>query len=794
MFRNIARNKFYVALNILGLIFGITCSLLLFSFVLNEFRYDSYHRDSQRVYRISCSTIIDEKRTDFANLPPAFGPAIREHISEIEYMGRLSLPFPINNGISKIEYGDRVFYEPNIYMADSSIFQILTYDFILGTARELQEPNTIVLTETLAAKLLGADYFEYGMPQTPVEINELEFTVVGIIKDVPSYSHIRPAALISWAGLGIDDIWDDSQAYTYVKLNEHLTRELFNAKLMQFATQDENIKATVDRFGAQVVIESQAVNEIHLASSKQYEVYGNANWTNIYVYILVGVFFTLSSAVNYLNLSIAISQKRAKEVGVRKVLGAHSFQIQGQFFRESLILTVLAGLLSVGAFYLLLPSFSKLMRYEIDWTILLYPKFILTALGMMIIIAAIAGVYPSMYLSRLSPSEVLKNRSARKEKVSLRKVLIIFQFVISAFMITVIIGITAQINFLSEKPLGFNKDNVLVVKIPESEDAQLNLRSFKASLVLVPYVSASSISDFLPGTTNMLDEHKVERKNGEMKSSTVARIFADGDFLSLMSLPIVQGRGLDLSNPTDYDNAFMVNETAVRYYGWDQMPEGPIGKTIDGFNYAKKGKVIGVFRDAHLFSLKEAIKPLIINYSNVGYYLYIRTTESGVDVIRRIEEEYNKHFSDYPFDYVFLDDRYSTLYEPENKLKNSVASGTVVLIFLSCLGLLGLSSFIMALQTKQIGVRKVLGAKTSQIFTLFGKDFLTQILIANLIAFPISYLFLQNFLSQYSNHLSMQWWFFAIPLASTMLVTILTVSYSILKAARVNPVSILKQE
>ncbi|MFM7851593.1 MAG: ABC transporter permease, partial [Flammeovirgaceae bacterium] len=335
-------------------------------------------------------------------------------------------------------------------MADSSIFNVLSFDFIEGNPSALQEPNTIVLSESLASKVFGPDFRnKTDLIGTIVEIDNVDFNVSGIIQDVPYNSHLIPSALISWTGLGSEDIWDDSQAYTYARLGANVNHEDLDKKLQKFADQNEHIIESAERFGAKVQIYSQDIADIHLQSHKQYEVSINANWTNIYIYILMGVFFILACSTNYLNLSLALSINRFKEVGIRKILGSTNQQLRTQLFAESFFVIVSSFALSLLLFYLLLPSFGSLLNYKLTADILLDTRFILTALAIMTVVVAVSGIVPALSLSRLNPIQIVKAKySQSRDRFPLRKVLIVFQFILATSMLTTVLAMSRQVDFL----------------------------------------------------------------------------------------------------------------------------------------------------------------------------------------------------------------------------------------------------------------------------------------------------------------------------------------------------------
>lgn len=793
-FRNVKRDKQYLTINTMGLALGIGCSLLLIAYIFSELSFDRHVKNAERVYRVSCSTLIDTKQTDFAPIPPAIGLALKASIQEIEKMTRLML-WSYNTGSSAVSYDDKSFYQENIFVADSTVFDVLDYRFLLGNAEALQEPDRIVLSNSLAKKIFGAEYLKQkDLINTVIKVDQREFAISGIMEDTPYASHFRPQAFIGWQGYGNDEVWNDSHAYTYIRLAPGNDPGKVQEKINVFISENENIKRVAEEFGAKVAVFIQPLTDIHLQSDKMYELSAGGNIGYIYAFAVIAIFFLLSSGINYTNLAIAASAHRYKEIGVRKVMGALRDQIQKQFVTESALMTFFAAAVGLLFFYLLIPHFNQLMEYQLNIALLLDPTFLGIALCVVIILSILSGFYPAFYLSLVNPVSIFKNQSkAGLQKMHFRKILLIAQFTISAIMIIAVLVVTAQMNYLGQKELGFNKENMIIVSIPGPQMRALPV--LKEELLKVSGVSGAAVCDYIPGLSNMIDEHYVERSDGEMKSSTVSRLHFDKDYLSLLGLTIIQGRNFDPANPADYKNAFLVNEAAVRAYGWNETREGPLGRKINGFNYGKEGEVIGVVKDVNLFSLKQKIEPLVMNLSAYAGFLYLKIDGKNTSkIIGDIEKTYKKVFEDHPLEYQFLDERFERLYESDRKMNAALLSGAQVLIFISCLGLFGLSAFMVMQRTKEIGVRKVLGASLREIMVLLSGDYIKLIVMANAIAIPLGYVFINKWLEGYAYRVDFSWWLMIVPVIATVLLALISISFQVVKASRTNPVNVLKCE
>jgi len=792
-FRNVKRDKQYLAVNTLGLALGIGCSLMLMAYVFSELSYDRQVRDSERVYRMSCSTLIDAKQTDFAPIPPAIGPAVMAISPEIENMARMII-WAYNSGNAAISYEDKSFYESNVFIADSTIFDVLDYKFLEGDANAFRGRDRIVLSRSLAEKIFGSELQGKNVVRSVVTVDSHEFAVAGIIEDVPYSSHVRPTAFISWRGHGNDDIWNDSHAYTYLRLTNGSDPGQFQQKLNTFVKENENIRRVAEEFGAKVTLYVEPLTDIHLTSNKMYELSAGGNISYIYAFVVIAIFFLLSSGINYTNLAIAASAHRYKEIGVRKVMGALRNQIQKQFVTESAVMTCIAAAIGLLIFYLLIPHFNGIMEYNFDISLLLDPLFLGIALCSIILLSILSGFYPAFYLSLINPIVILKNQAGSgPKKMHFRKILLMVQFGISTIMIAAVLVVTAQMNYLNKKELGFNKENMLIISIPGTKIE--SLPALKESLLSLKGVYGAAACNYIPGISSMIDEHYVERADGEMKSSTVARLHFDKDYLELLNLDIQQGRDFDAMMQSDYKNAFLVNDAAVKAYGWDKTPEGAMGRKINGFNYGKEGVVVGVVKDVNLFSLRNRVEPLIMNLSDYAPYLYVRIDGGNTSaMVAEVEKIYKKIFEEHPFLYQFLDERFERLYDAELKMSSALVSGAEVLIFISCIGLFGLSAFMVLYRTKEIGIRKVLGASIREITMLLSRDYVRLILVANGIALPLAWIFIDKWLDGYAYRIDFSWWLLFVPVLTTLVLAFLSISFQVLKASRANPVSALKYE
>ena len=791
-FRSIARDKRQFVLHLGGLAVGIAGALLLLLTVHHELSYDRHQPDADRIFRLACSTRIGNVVTGFAALPPAVGPALREALPEIEQMARFQ-----GNGTLPIKKGNERFTQEGIYFADSSLLRVFTFRFIWGNNEALTQPDRILLTKKLADKLFDAKLYSTKSPLGQrVNVAGRDFLVSGVVENPPANSHFQFSALIAWHSFDFPDGWDDAHAYTYVRLARNADVGVFSGKVARFVAERAELKELAEKLDAHIRVVVQPLTDIHLHSNFLGELSPPGSRTYGYLFILLAAFFLLCSGINYTNLAIAGSVNRSKEIGVRKALGAERRQIQRQFLSESVLLTFFASLVGLGLAWLSLPYFSQLVDKDLTLNLLELPMLGWFT-GLVLLIGLLAGAYPAFYLSGLDPTRVLKSRTnGRGGHLFVRKALVTGQVTMAVVMISATLLMKAQMEYMSDKELGFVKENLLIVPIPGGMGKSVEF--FKAEVLKNPQVLGVAASNYLPGNAPK-DEHRIERQAGEMKVSTVHRLHIDAGYLPLLGIKTIRGRGFNASFPSDYTGAFLVNEAAARTFGWDAPGENPIGKKIDGFNYGKQGVVIGVVKDGHLFSMRRPIEPIVINLSPGDYRwgesLYIKLKEKWTkETVADIRSTYNRVFNAYPFEYYFFDDQYGRLYQADQRMSATLRSGATVMVVLSCLGVFGLSAFVAAQRTKETAIRKVLGASVKELVRLHVKGFIGYVILANLIAWPVSYGLMQAWLRDFAYRIDIPLSRFLLAGFFIFLVVLITVSYHAIRTARANPVRFLKQE
>lgn len=797
-FRNLMRNKFYALINIIGLSVGMASFIFILFFVKDEAGYDQYHEKYNRIHRLDSEFNINNKVDRFAIVPVPMGHAFKLEFPEVENFVRL-----FGAGNSLIKYGTKEYYEEDFYFCDSTIFDVFTHEFVLGSPdNALTEPNTIVLTEKIAKKYFGK---ENPMGEMLTTGNDNSYQITGVIKDLPANSHLKFDALLSGATIvertGAEDFnslepmrfWNIG-VYTYVLLNKNSDISTIHEKFPDF--YGKYMKPIGDQINASFELLTTPLAETHyregLSANRPI-----GNKAYIYIFSAIAVFILLLAAINYMNMATARSTKRAREVGIRKVSGAYKMQLVRQFLGESLLLSIIAMLIALLVVYLLIPDFNNL----VDKTIVFGadPMIFLIILLVAIVTGLVSGSYPAFYLSSFSPVIVLKGTVSQsgRNKGLLRKILVVIQFFIAIVMIIATIAISEQIGFLKNKDLGFEKDNLIVMQLQDSA-FRSKVETFQEELLQNPNIKGVTNSSQVPGNISWIQVMNVENE-GQMVQSSLILVQADYNFIETMGMEILKGRNFDKNMSTDDTGAVVINETSMKRLGWT---EDPIGKRIDyGIdlegNVARPMKVIGVVKDFHFRSLHNPVEPLIIFINpaprfNVSVRIDEEKTREALDFI---EEKWNDFGAKRPFDYEFLETNMDSMYQAEEKINRIFTIATVLTIFIALLGLLGLSSFIAEQKTKEIGIRKVMGATVGNILKILFKEFLLLIMIAFVIAVPIAWWRIEIWLKDsFVYFTDLHWYTFVLAGIIAIFVGLATISYHIIRAANSNPVDAIKYE
>lgn len=787
--RNILKDKAYSLINVLGLTIGITCSLFLFMYILNELSYDRYHKQGENIYRIVSNVKEPDDAFTWAVTQMPLAEEIRDNYPEV--LGAVRF-FNMSRDLFKV--GEKEFYEENFLFADSTVFDMFTYEFIAGDPQTaLDGPLSIVLTESVAKKYFSDPAAALNQSIRANRRQE-DFKITGIIRDVPVNSHFRFGALISRSSRAqFQGSWGNFGVRTYIQLPAG-----YDLGKMQ-GTLDKIVKEKVNpvfaEVGVKVQYSLQRITDIHLHSKIQDEAEGGGDISYIYIFSAVAAFMLIIACINYMNLATARSANRAKEVGLRKVMGSQRGQLMAQFLTESVLMAAMAMFISILLIYLLLPYFNTLSNKQIPFSYLLQPPVAVTLAAIVFVTGILGGSYPAFYLSGFNPVQVLKGKlSARGGSQLLRKSLVIAQFGLSIFMLVSTMVVFDQLQFLREKDLGFDKENVVRLNLSNREmqrkgDVLVN------RLRQLPEVSAAGKADASPGEGIGKLLMRVEDADGKMVDRGVDLFGADYDFVQAMGMSIVQGRNFSKENPGDTLHAVLVNESMVKRMNW----KDPLGKKFvsDGQAGPIERQVIGVIKDYNQNSLYEEIEPLMVLLATETNYVFVRLKEGDVrSSIMSVERAWKEIIPTVPFEFVFLDADLDGQYKADEKRSQIFTVFSMLTIVIACLGLLGLAAFTTEQRTKEIGIRKVVGASINSLVVLVSSEFFVLVSIGMLLAFPAAWYFTDHWLENFAYRIELpnEWSTFLVSALLAFLITLVTVGYHVIRAARLNPVRSLRDE
>ncbi len=795
--RNLRRNKLYASLNIAGLAIGITCCLLILLYVQDELSYDRFHEKADRIYRVTTHIVLKDRVMDFASTAHVQGPMFKEEYPEVENYVR----FNSYGSRRMIRYEDVTYAEEKFIWVDNSIFDIFSFNLIKGNPEEaLTRPNTVVITEEIAEKYFGK--------QDPIGKNlmihgDTVYEVTGVIENVPQNSHIRPDFLASFITLDLQpsgnataDLVSNIDYYTYLLLDEGADYRALEAKFPSFV--EKYLGPLIKTIGGSARYDLQPLTSIYLHSNLENELERTGEMSYVWLFSGIGLFILLLACLNFMNLSTARSANRAKEVGLRKVVGAKRSQLIKQFIGESMILTLIAILLSLLIVFFTLPVFNSISGKILSIRYLSNPVILSGLLAFFIIISLIGGSYPAFFLSAFRPVEVLQGRLRRGAKNSvLRIALVSVQFTVSIVLIIGTLVVNKQLNYVRNIRLGYDKDHVIALRI-RNEETQKRIDALKNSLLSNPNILSVSASSSLPLGQNSFSAHHIAGQPPDEMIMLFTQI-VDEYFIDTYKMEIVEGRNFSKDYPTDPKEGVIINEAAARKLGWQ---DDPLGKEIEAFmslTEFRKYRVIGVVKDYHFQSLHEEIQPLVLyNASPYGgdyYRLSLRISPENIqDTISFLRTTWRNFDPQYPLEFVFVDDQYDALYRAEERLARLFGYFTALAILIGCLGLFGLSAYSAEQRTKEIGIRKVLGATASNVTVLLVREFTKWVLLAVLVAWPVGYFIMNNWLQNFAYRIGLGMNIFMVSALLALAIAVITVVYQALKAAIANPAESLKYE
>jgi len=799
--RNLLKYRFISFINLFGLTVGLTCCLLITAYILNELSYDRHNKNADHIYRVTRSFNNQDGVVSLvlSTVAPPFGYYLPTDFPEIKKMTRL-----LDNGPTPMKYKEKMFNEKAVYFADENLFDVFTVKVLKGNPKTaLFNPFSVMLTEETATKYFGN---EDPMDKSIRLNGQYDMKVTGIYKAFPSNAHMHPGMLVSFNTLKDSTVygeknlrtnWGNNSFFTYILMPENFSPQKMIAQFPAFVdrrmTGEEYIGNQPSRF---TKLGLQKLTDIHLYSHTDYEAEPNSDISRVYIFSAIALFILLIACINYMNLSTARSALRGKEIGIRKVVGARRKELIGQFLGESILVCWAAIILAAVLTYLAMPWLNKVSGQELSFNTLLQAKIVIPLLLTPFVVGLLSGIYPALFMSSFQPVKTLKGLfKVGGSSISFRKVLVVAQFSISIILIITTVIVFQQLHYIQKKSLGYERDRVITMSYTNEVARQYD--AFRTELLKNTAFKDMTRSSRIP-TGRLLDNMGASTLAGDSLrpvTTDIKFVSADYDFTSTFGIKTVAGRFFSREYGTD-TASFVINESTVKALGWENAKEA-IGKDFKYGN--QRGLIIGVLKDFHFESMHQAIVPMILLMlpPSFPYFNNLSIKIGGSDLasaLSQFETSWKKFFPDSPLDYTFLDDKFDKLYESEQKQATLFTVFACVAIFIACLGLFGLSAFAISQRIKEIGVRKVLGANVSGIVGLLSKDFLILVGVAALMAFPIAWYAMNNWLQDFAYRINIQWWVFIVAGILAALIAFVTVSFQAIKAAIANPVKSLRTE
>ena len=802
--RNLLKNKIFSLINIAGLASGLACFILIALYVVDEMSYDKYNEKASRIYRVNSDIVFGGNKMHMAVTADPMGAALKKDYPQVEEYVR----FYASSGAKLIKKGNIFINEPNVAHADSTLFDVFTLPAISGdTKNALNEPNTVVITESTAKK-----YFDVadavGKTIETNDNNSTLYKVTAVIKDIPQHSHFNYDFIFSMDNVNYDwGQYTSHNFHTYLLLKKGTDYRVFEKNFSQYIDKyvipfvqqymKINSVAEMEKAGNKLQYSLMPLTDIHLRSDRVAELSVNGSRQYVYIFSAVALFVLLLACVNFMNLSTARSAGRAKEVGIRKVLGTEKKSLITQFLTESILMAVISLLIAIGIVWAGLSYFNNLSGKNFAITDLLKPDYIVFLLLLPLAVGFMAGIYPAFYLSSFKPVSVLKGKiNAGFTKNNLRNVLVVFQFATSIMLIVCTIIVYRQLNFIQTKKLGFNKDQVLVVN--NTYALGKNATAFKNEITKLAGVNSATFAGFLPVSNSSRSNNSYSKEtvmDAENSLSTQVWVI-DYDYVKTLGMEMLSGRNFSKQYGSD-SSAIIINETAARFLGYDN----PIGKKLytnfDGSPTTNlvAFTIIGVVKNFHYESLKQTVAPLLFRLGDrTGATAFKISTSNVQGLVKNIEDKWKTMASGMSFSYQFLDESFNIIYRQEQRTAKLGLTFAVIAILIACLGLFGLATYIAEQRIKEIGVRKVLGATVSNITSMLSKDFLKLVLLSAIIAFPVAWWAMHKWLQDFAFRVNISWWVFVLSGVIALLIALLTVSSQAIKAALSNPVKSLRSE
>ncbi|MEM8966117.1 MAG: ABC transporter permease [Bacteroidota bacterium] len=790
--RRMINERFYTAVNVLGLALGLTCSLFIYLYVQHELSYDTFHTNKDRIYRINSTFTEAGSQTNYSSTQLPLAIELVEKYTAIEKAVRFIKP---ERKLFENTNRDIRTYEEGFYYADSSVFDVFNFPLTVGSPKTaLVRPNTIVLTESAARKYFG-NQNPIGQPIQNASDNET-YEVTGVMEDIPANSHLQFDALLSFATFPEEEFsdWGGWYPFTYIQLEQRASPQEVEQVLAE--VNQEYVVPIFKDFGITVNYWIQPLTDIYLQSNFGDSAGESSDLSYIYIFGAVAFFILVIASINYMNLTTARATKRAKEVGVRKTMGSEKSQLVRQFLTESVTLTFIALLVSLMLVIVLLPTFNQLAGKNLSIAYLWQPQILLVFLGIALLVGFVGGSYPAFYLSHFNPALVLKGSITRGTKnIVLRKTLVVVQFTVSIAMLICTWVVYDQLQYLRHKDLGFNRDQVLSVAMSDST-IRAQYPVLHNQLKQTPNVLNIATSSAKPGDDPFYSIMNVDSPEGKVNRG-IDYYFADYNFVKTLEITITEGRNFSRDYTTD-TAAALVNQAMVAHMQWDNpigqkftFDDGDGDETTTGPTYM----VVGVIQNYHQQSLYSPVEPLAIFFRESNRYLDIKIAAQDVsNTLASIEDIWTDAITAPPFTYNFLDQDFQAQYEADEKRGQIFSTFSLLAVAIACLGLLGLAAYTTEQRAKEISIRKVIGASVYSIVRLVYQDFVVLVIISMIIAFPVAYLVMIDWLQTFAYQTEIKWFTFIASALVTIIVTIGAISFHTLRAALANPVDSLRNE
>ncbi|NUO80660.1 ABC transporter permease [candidate division KSB1 bacterium] len=796
--RNLLRHKGYSLINILGLAVGMASCILILLYVHDELSYDQYHENADRVYRVTREWFNSDGTSSLhlGHVAPPIGPLLKNDFPEIVQMARL-----YSGGTPLLRHGDKIFQENRFFFADPNIFEIFTLPLLKGDPKiALADPNGVVLTPALARKYFG-DAEPLG--QVLNLDGRADLKVTAILQEVPANSHFHCDFLGSMKLL--EQVFGESEFKNWSS-NNYATYLLFPKNY-----QIENFKKAVPDFigrhhpeGKEAIpkttLHLQRLTDIHLRSQLDSEIEANGNIVYVYIFSAIAFFLLVIACINFMNLATARSANRAKEVGLRKVVGAERSQLIRQFLGETIVMALLALVLAVVLVEVALPKFNAFAAKALTLRSQSMLFVLASLLGVTLFVGIVAGSYPAFFLSHFQPMAVLKGQRIGSTRSRFRSLLVVFQFAISIILIVGMGIVYNQLEYCRNKNLGLNKEHIVVLPVNSGEEIARRYPDMRNQLLQHPRIASVAASKRVP-SGRLLDAAGGKLLDGEKSTPLefrIANVCVDHNFIPTYGIQMAAGRNFSMEFPTDATEALILNETAVKKIGW-ASPEVAVDQP---FEYgSRRGRIIGVVKDFHYESLHQPITPIVMylapqNFNSVSVKIRADRPEDIAATLEFLKQKWQEYRPNFPFQYSFIDERYERLYQSEHRLGQIFGTFSALAVFIACLGLFGLASYTAEQRTKEIGVRKVLGASLGNIVLLLSKEFARLVAVATLVSWPIAYYAMSRWLQEfaYRININQQGGTFLLAAALALVIAWMTVAYQSLRAAQTNPVEALRCE